>query len=142
MRAAPQCLILPAQVRVAILNHVRQSPHIETCGLLVGQGGETVIADEVVPTLNNAVDQAKRFEIDPQAQFDLLRRLRGSGQRIIGHYHSHPGGQPVPSTYDLEMAADPEALWLIVGSTPPEIAAFYCPDQARGFVALPITDKP
>lgn len=85
----------------------------ECCGLLIGSTGGETIVDEIVPTENQAAE-ASRFLIDPQTQFDWLRRLRGSGRSIVGHYHSHPNGRAQPSDYDAEMASEPGQVWLII----------------------------
>ncbi len=35
---------------------------------------------------------------------------------VVGHFHSHPFGDPVPSETDTRRAADePELIWLVVG---------------------------
>ena len=68
----------------------------ECCGLLVGTGERTVTVSELVPVANVAARPESRFEVDPQVQFDLLRQLRGSDLRIVGHYHSHPNGVAEP----------------------------------------------
>ena len=92
-------------------------PH-ECCGLLAGRAGaapgETVVT-RVVPSAN--VSEAKRedsFEVDPQVRFDLMRALEGTDERIVGHYHSHPGGPAEPSTTDLKMAYETDLIWVIV----------------------------
>ena len=42
--------------------------------------------------------------MDPVEFVALERELEGSGQEIIGFYHSHPDGRPHPSPFDLERA--------------------------------------
>jgi proteasome lid subunit RPN8/RPN11 len=60
-----------------------------------------------------------QFEIDPQVRFNLMRELDdcakndGPRYRIIGHYHSHPNHPAQPSATDLEMAYEPDLVWLI-----------------------------
>jgi proteasome lid subunit RPN8/RPN11 len=85
----------------------------ECCGLLAGRvdgGVARIAAVHPVPNLATAAD---RFEIGPAAQFALLRALRGTDQSVIGCYHSHPGGRPVPSPHDLAGAGEEGFLWLI-----------------------------
>jgi proteasome lid subunit RPN8/RPN11 len=87
----------------------------ECCGLLIGHdSAEGLIVSEIVPTANVAADPVRSFEIDPQSQFETLRRLRGSPLRMIGHYHSHPNGAAELSRHDLAMAHDPTAVWLLI----------------------------
>jgi len=37
------------------------------------------------------------------------------GRAVIGHYHSHPSGDPTPSLRDAADALPDGSLWLIVG---------------------------
>jgi proteasome lid subunit RPN8/RPN11 len=134
----PVQVVLPDDVRRGLLDHARRSPDVECCGLLIGAGERTIHIEAYEAAQNIAPDRAKRFEIDPKIQFDVLRRLHGTPRRIVGHYHSHPGGPAAPSAHDLAMAHDPEAIWLIVAPTSGEMAAFISPDHSQGFVPLPI----
>jgi proteasome lid subunit RPN8/RPN11 len=44
---------------------------------------------------------------------------------VLGFYHSHPRTAPVPSSYDVERAYYPDAIYAIVGpSAAPRIRAF------------------
>ena len=141
--AAPRQIVLPNACRGQILAQARETAPLECCGLLIGAGTDVIVIDEVEQVGNVAAQPERRFEIDPQIQFDLLRRLRGSGRRVVGHYHSHPGGRQAPSATDLAMAHDPEAIWLIVV---PEgegtIACYISPDQKTGFVPVSISAPP
>jgi proteasome lid subunit RPN8/RPN11 len=95
----------------ALLAAEAASPAREICGLMFGS--DTHI-ERVEATANVAPDPRRAFEIDPSALFAALRAMRQGGDRLIGHYHSHPGGSPIPSTTDLA-AAEPGKLWLILG---------------------------
>jgi len=89
----------------------------ECCGLLVGRSepsGDRVVM-RVVASPNVAKGGARdRFEVDPQVRFDVQRALAGGPERIVGHYHSHPDHPAQPSERDLEMAWEPDLVWLIV----------------------------
>ena len=110
----------------------------ECCGLLVGQEDENrdVRITRVVASRNiSATDRDDRFEIDPQVRFDLMRELRGSSERMVGHYHSHPDHPARPSATDAEMAFEPDLIWIIaavVKGRATETAAF----QATGAAAF------
>lgn len=89
---------------------VRASPHAEICGLLLaGEGG--VVAR---PAANVARDPARFFEIDPAALIAAHRAARQGSAAVIGHYHSHPSGDPDPSPRDAADAAPDGSLWLIL----------------------------
>lgn len=106
----------------------------EVCGLLVGRPGEhgglRVTSVEAVANLA-ATDDA--FELDPVARIALQRRLRdaGEGLAVVGHYHSHPFGEPRPSARDLARAEEAGLVWLIVSAGPDgarEVGAFVAAD--------------
>jgi desampylase len=110
------CLI-PIRLLGQIERHVASATDREVCGLLFG----TLDAIEgAEPTANVADRSEHSFEIDPAALFSALRRERGGGPRLIGHYHSHPNGSTEPSLRDLA-AAEPGRLWLILGRGAPRL---------------------
>ncbi|MDX1483597.1 MAG: M67 family metallopeptidase [Alphaproteobacteria bacterium] len=88
----------------------------ECCGLLIGgedPAGQLVVA-EVIAAANVADRPARRFEVDPKTLLSVHRRARETGLRLIGHYHSHPDGEAVPSAHDRARAFEPGEVWLIV----------------------------
>ena len=94
-----------------LLTDAQNSPHAEICGLLFGGEGRIETA-EACP--NVAMEPGRAFEIDPTALFAVHRRARGGGPQVIGHYHSHPSGEAVPSARDAAQAMGDGALWLIL----------------------------
>ncbi len=95
----------------AILADCAVDPAVERCGLLFGT--DAAIA-AVRPCANVAAAPARRFELDPAALIAALRAERAGGPRLVGHYHSHPDGQAMPSATDAAAAAPDGRLWLIV----------------------------
>jgi proteasome lid subunit RPN8/RPN11 len=54
-----------------------------------------------------------------------MRRIRESGQTLLGVYHSHPRTPAYPSASDVEMAFYPEAFYFIISLEPNvELRAF------------------
>jgi len=96
----------------ALSDAAKATPDREICGLLFGPPGRI---DRAEPADNVADRPADMFEIDPRALFAALRAERAGGDRLIGHYHSHPNGSALPSPRDLA-AAEPGKYWLILGS--------------------------
>ena len=86
-------------------------PDREVCGLLFG---DDVRIDSATAAPNVSPCPEDSFEVDPVALFAALRAERAGGPRLIGYYHSHPGGSTRPSPRDLA-AAEPGKLWLILG---------------------------
>lgn len=84
----------------------------EVCGLLLGWPGRIEAAE---PAANVHPDPLRFFELDPAALFAALRRARGGGPVLIGHYHSHPTGLAEPSAVDAAAAdAATGLLWMII----------------------------
>lgn len=108
----PDRLVLPPALAEDIRAAARAAFPNEACGLLVGQGDRVT---RVVPSANIAPRGRDRFEIDPRVRLALMKDLRGTDERLLGHWHSHPGAAPEPSATDLAQAHEPALLWLICG---------------------------
>jgi len=113
-------------VLATLLEEARAAAPLECCGLLLGQGERV---DAVVPAANVALDPAVRFEIDPAALFAAHRAARAGGPQILGYYHSHPSGHPVPSATDCEHSTGDLRVWAIVAGG--EVA--FWRDSGEGF---------
>ncbi|PWR21695.1 Mov34/MPN/PAD-1 family protein [Zavarzinia compransoris] len=115
MTAGPPIRLTRA-VLGAVCAHARAALPAECCGLLLGPAGAPVLADEAVASANLApAGGLDAFEIDTALHLALQRRARDAGRRILGLYHSHPGGLPIPSARDRAGAWDHGLVWLIVG---------------------------
>lgn len=111
-------LHLPDELAARVLLAASRAFPNECCGLI--EGAETPDgwrAAAIHESPNLAEDPERRFLIDPQVQFDLMRRLRDASTRIIGCFHSHPNGDPSPSAADRAEAYDSDFLYLIAGGT-------------------------
>lgn len=87
----------------------------EACGLLIGRwSGTDCLVSRVIESANLAAEPAHRFEVDPAVRFAAMRALRGGPEDIVGHYHSHPDGEAMPSDTDYAMTYEPEMVWLIL----------------------------
>lgn len=110
--------------------HAAMTPHLEVCGLLFGR--EDAI-ERAEPADNVSASPADSFELDPRALFAALKAERAGGPRLLGHYHSHPGGPAEPSARDAAMALDVGRLWLIVAG---DTLALWRVDRPGGFVPV------
>lgn len=72
-------------------------PTREVCGLILKN-------QTVHPILNIAQKPEHRFEMDPIQQLEAIQAFSAEklGDQIMGMYHSHPSGNPVPSNTDKE----------------------------------------
>ena len=115
---ADRTLQLSDELAAQILTAAARAYPNECCGLIEGASTATGWqALAIHETQNLSPKPKRRFLIDPQVQFELMRKLRGSERAIIGCFHSHPGGAPVPSATDRAEAYEPAFLYLIAGGS-------------------------
>ncbi|TDI59914.1 MAG: M67 family peptidase [Alphaproteobacteria bacterium] len=94
-----------------------EHPH-ECCGLIIGHKEEQDwVIDDLAASENLSPTPAQNFEVDMRLRLRLQKELRGTGRRIIGHYHSHPDGTAKPSATDLKSAWEDDMVWIIVAVT-------------------------
>ncbi len=110
----PRLLRLAPADLAAIRRHCRAAAPAEACGLLVGRGNGVLSVRRIVPAPNLLAATAGRFELDPAVRLAVEKACRDGPDRILGHWHSHPGGRPAPSATDLSMAWEPTLAWLIL----------------------------
>jgi desampylase len=126
-------IALTSWVLAAIIAAARAAHPHEACGILLGENGRITGA---VPAANIHPDPATRFEIDPAALIAAYREAREPGApQVMGYFHSHPEGVPVPSATDQVMAARDGKVWAIVAG---DDVRFWT-DGEEGFVALSFT---
>jgi len=128
-------LVLTAAQLVAIEGECRAAWPAEACGLLIGRGRRLLKVARVMAAANLLADRGDhRFELDPRVRLDAEKQCRASGERVLGHWHSHPNGRAAPSATDLAMAFEPELIWLIVATPAAEApchAQAFRPDPAH-----------
>ncbi|GBD36506.1 hypothetical protein HRbin36_01631 [bacterium HR36] len=91
------CLLLPRPIWEQIAAQaVRDWPR-ECLGMLVGLPDGRV--RDAYP-IRNAAANPHRFLSEPYSLFAAEKRRRQQGWHLLGFYHSHPGGHPVPSHID------------------------------------------
>lgn len=114
--------LTPEQART-ILDHVRAEVPNEVCGLLLGRGGAVT---EIVRARNSDPAPRTGFVVAPDDLFAALKRAEQEELELVGVYHSHPAGHPIPSERDIREAYYPDAAQLIVGlaAVEPQFAAW------------------
>ncbi len=119
----PESVRVVADVLARMTEEARRDPGIECCGLLAGRNR---VIHEVFPA-RNALASPTAFEIAPVELFRLFRRMRDRSVDHLGIYHSHPRGDNVPSSRDIERAFYPDVAYFIVSpaaDTPRPVRAF------------------
>lgn len=118
-------LVLPDDVRTAIVDHARAGAPEEVVGILAGEHGgsgenaaegtESRSRVECVFSAENASETPEsRYEIAPAEELELLERVEEAGLDVVGFYHSHPRGPSGPSQTDVREAAWPGYSSVIV----------------------------
>lgn len=100
-----------SDVIATLLDEAERAVPRECCGLLLGRGERIV---EVRPADNVADEPERRFEIDPVVLLAAHKAARTGGPELVGYYHSHPDGHPLPSATDCEHASGDGRVWAIV----------------------------
>jgi proteasome lid subunit RPN8/RPN11 len=105
------CIEIASALVRSVTDHARLTYPDEACGLLFGSAERVTRIQRVG---NVAPDPRNSFEIDPAELLRAQREGRGQGDLLLGWYHSHPGGSPLPSARDARAAHEPGRLWMIV----------------------------
>jgi len=102
---------IPRKIANQLLHLAQISPDREICGLIGSQQG---MPHGCYPVNNVANNPAQRFLLDAAGQIAALKQMREQGEDLFAIYHSHPSAPATPSVTDLELAAYPNALYLII----------------------------
>ena len=101
---------IPKRIHDELLEHARSEVPNECCGLIGGKDGEAV----TVYPARNAEASPLRYNLDPQDQFRIMNEMEERGEDLSAIYHSHTASPAYPSQTDINLAAYPDALYLIV----------------------------
>ena len=110
-------LLIAEALQSVLKRYALDSYPNECCGLLIGTDAANgdLAVDEIAPSRNlDAAGGARAFEVDPALILAWQKATRGTGRRILGHYHSHPDEPAAPSATDLARAWEPGQVWLIM----------------------------
>ncbi|MEN8258989.1 MAG: M67 family metallopeptidase [Pseudomonadota bacterium] len=107
----PEEIELPRPLSNQLLHLAQQSSVEEICGLVGARDG---VPTTCYPVRNVARSPKHHFQMDPREQIGAMKAMRAQNEQLFGIYHSHPDSSARPSREDLEQAAYPEALYLII----------------------------
>ncbi len=108
---SPPEIQIPRKLTNQLLHLAQLSPDLEVCGLVSSQNG---VPSHCYPVANVAEHPQQRFLLDAGQQISAMAKMREQGEDLFAIYHSHPTAPALPSTHDLELAAYPDALYLII----------------------------
>ena len=101
---------IPRPIYEQMLEHAREEAPNECCGLVGGVDGEA----RTLYRATNAEASPLRYNLDPQDQFRIMSEIEERGEELAAIYHSHTASPAYPSQTDINLAAYPDAVYLIV----------------------------
>jgi [CysO sulfur-carrier protein]-S-L-cysteine hydrolase len=102
---------IPRKLTNQLLHLAQLSPDYEVCGLIGSKNGHPCTC---YPVKNSAPHPEQRFLLDAKQQITAMSAMRNQGEDLFAIYHSHPAAPALPSATDLEQAAYPDAIYLII----------------------------
>jgi [CysO sulfur-carrier protein]-S-L-cysteine hydrolase len=101
---------IPRAMYEEMVAHAREEAPNECCGMIGAQDGEA----RTLYRARNAEASPLRYNLDPQDQFRIMKEMEERGQDLAAIYHSHTGSPAYPSQTDINLAAYPDAVYVIV----------------------------
>ncbi len=118
-------LIFRKEIFESMVNHCRVEKPLEACGIIVGKSeGDRRVALRIYRAINTLKSSVK-YEIDPETLIKAFKESEEEGLEVLGFYHSHIHGEPIPSTTDREKAYYKGYIYIIVSLDR---------DEAKGYV--------
>jgi proteasome lid subunit RPN8/RPN11 len=114
-----------------LVAHARAEYPNEACALLAGRDGTV----EKVYALPNAEASPTFYVVEPRAQLEAMNEMDDLGTDLVGIFHSHTFTEAYPSRTDIELAAYPDATYLILSLADleaPVLRAFHIRDGQVG----------
>ncbi|TNF32818.1 MAG: M67 family peptidase, partial [Gammaproteobacteria bacterium] len=114
---------LTPEVNQHLIKLARENGDREICGFI---GRHPNGEFQIYEITNVAGDSRRLFEMDPAQQIAAMKTMREQAQQLYAIYHSHPTSPAMPSLTDMEQAAYPEVLYLIISlaTSTPEVRGF------------------
>ncbi|HET9138101.1 M67 family metallopeptidase [Actinophytocola sp.] len=101
----------------AIVAHARRDHPDEACGVIAGPEGSDR-AERFIPMVN-AARSPTFYEFDSTDLLKLYRELDANGEVPVVIYHSHTATEAYPSRTDINLAAEPDAHYVLVSTRDP-----------------------
>ncbi|TJY41378.1 M67 family metallopeptidase [Cohnella pontilimi] len=122
----PEAAILPKEVERRLTDACRRRLPNETCGILFGtEAGAQVEVEEFAVIRNAARRPGESFAFLPEDWVSAYYEAQKNQRKIVGFFHSHPDGRPLPSVKDAKGWLPWGTYWIVGFSQhDSEIAAY------------------
>lgn len=110
-------LVIRADLVEAMVAHARRDHPDEACGLLAGPDGSDR-PERHIPMVN-AERSPTFYRFDSSEQLRVWRALEAADEVPVVIYHSHPNTEAYPSRTDIELAAEPDAHYVLMSTRDP-----------------------
>ena len=101
---------IPKEIFERMVAQAEEEAPNECCGLVGGVNGD---AKSLYPATNSEASPL-RYNLDPQDQFRIMQEIDEVGEELAAIYHSHTKSPAYPSQTDINLAAYPGVVYLIV----------------------------
>jgi [CysO sulfur-carrier protein]-S-L-cysteine hydrolase len=118
---------IPEDLVDELVAHAREEAPNECCGMVGGKDGDATTVYRSI----NAEASPLRYSLDANDQFRIMREIEERGEELVGIYHSHIASAASPSQTDVNLAAYPDAVYLIVSlqnAEKPEVRGYWIRD--------------
>ncbi|MCV6985274.1 M67 family metallopeptidase [Mycobacterium shinjukuense] len=111
-------LVIRADLVDAMVAHARRDHPDEACGVLAGPEGSDR-PERHIPMIN-AERSPTFYRFDAHEQLEVWRAMEGAGEAPVVIYHSHTATEAYPSRTDVNLAAEPDAHYVLVSTRDPD----------------------
>jgi [CysO sulfur-carrier protein]-S-L-cysteine hydrolase len=119
-----------------IVAHARRDHPDEACGVIAGPEGFDR-PERFIPMLN-AARSPTFYEFDSGDLLKLYREMDANDEVPVVIYHSHTATEAYPSRTDANIAAEPDAHYVLVSTQDPDSHEF----RSYRIVDAEITEEP
>lgn len=101
----------------ALVDHARSDAPYEVCGLLAADSDGRVVAHYPIANASRSITY---YSMDATEMLHAFNDMDDRDLDLVAIYHSHTHTEAFPSRTDVELAAYPDACYLIVSLAEPE----------------------
>jgi proteasome lid subunit RPN8/RPN11 len=111
-------LVIRRDLVDAMVAHARRDHPDEACGILAGPEGADR-PERFIPMIN-AQRSPTYYDFDSAEYFQVNKAMQAADEDYIVIYHSHTATEAYPSRTDVNIAAMPQAHYVLISTRDPE----------------------